>query len=56
MITVGFDPDMYNVSENEERVVVCVRLLGVTERDFSVNAAVISGNATRKSLFIFTWV
>ena len=54
MVTVGFEFEIYNATENEERVVVCVRLFeGTTEREFSVNAVVISGStATSKSLLI----
>ena len=49
VVAVGFDSDIYNVVENEERVVVCLRLFeGVIERDFSVSATVINGNATSK--------
>ena len=42
MVTVGFDSAIYNVNENEERVVVCVRLFkSITEREFSVNVMVV---------------
>ena len=58
VVTVGFEFEIYNATENEERVVVCVRLFeGTTEREFSVNAVVISGStATSKSLLNFMWV
>ena len=54
MVTVGFDYEIYNVTENEKRVVVCVRLFeGITEREFTVNATVISNRTASKSLSLF---
>ena len=51
MVTIGFESEMYNVTENEETIVVCVRLFeGMTKREFSTNAVVISGSSASKLL------
>ena len=57
MVTVGFDSEIYNVTENEGRVVVCVRLFeGITEREFTVNAVVNSGSTTASELLQIIYV
>ena len=53
MVTVGFVSEIYNVTENETSVVVCTKLFeGITDREFSVSAVVITDSTASKSLKI----
>ena len=50
-VTVGFDPDVYEVAEDAGSVTLIIRLIGVLERDVTVFYETNPGTATSAGIY-----